>query len=78
MADFDIAAIDDVIHGRVRLGIVAYLANAEVADFNELKAALDKAAMGCVRSWKFKPALLSDDTPIGQTIVVHQPFTAND
>jgi len=40
VADFDIAAIDDVIHGRMRLGIVAYLANAEVADFNELKAAL--------------------------------------
>ena len=40
MADFDIAQIDDVIHGRMRLGIVAYLANAEVADFNELKAAL--------------------------------------
>jgi DNA-binding MarR family transcriptional regulator len=38
--DFDIAKIDDVIHGRMRLGIVAYLANAEVADFNELKAAL--------------------------------------
>jgi DNA-binding MarR family transcriptional regulator len=38
--EFDIANIDDVIHGRMRLGIVAYLANAEVADFNELKAAL--------------------------------------
>lgn len=41
MAAFDIAKIDDVIHGRMRLGIVAYLASAEVADFNELKAALD-------------------------------------
>ncbi len=40
MADFDIAKLDDVIHGRMRLGIIAYLANAEVADFNELKAAL--------------------------------------
>jgi DNA-binding MarR family transcriptional regulator len=37
---FDIGGIDDVIHGRVRLGIMAYLADAEVADFNELKAAL--------------------------------------
>ncbi|HWD29315.1 MAG TPA: transcriptional regulator [Rhizomicrobium sp.] len=37
---FDIGRIDDVIHGRLRLGIMAYLANAEVADFNELKAAL--------------------------------------
>ena len=40
MAAFDIAKIDDVIHGRLRLGIMAYLADAEVADFNELKAAL--------------------------------------
>ena len=38
---FDIDAIDEVIHGRVRLGVMAYLANAEVASFNELKAALD-------------------------------------
>lgn len=40
-AAFDIGDIDDVIHGRVRLGIMAYLANAEVADFNELKNALE-------------------------------------
>ena len=33
MAAFDIGKLDDVIHGRVRLGIMAYLANAEVADF---------------------------------------------
>lgn len=37
---FDIGQIDDVIHGRMRLGIMAYLADAEVADFNELKALL--------------------------------------
>lgn len=41
MASFDIGQIDDVIHGRIRLGIVAYLASAEVADFNELKSALE-------------------------------------
>jgi DNA-binding MarR family transcriptional regulator len=41
MAAFDIGQIDDVIHGRIRLGIVAYLASAEVADFNELKSALE-------------------------------------
>jgi DNA-binding MarR family transcriptional regulator len=40
MAAFDIAKIDDVIHGRLRLGIMAYLSDAEVADFNELKAVL--------------------------------------
>ena len=39
--EFDIGRIDDVIHGRMRLGIMAYLANAEVADFNQLKAALE-------------------------------------
>ena len=38
---FDIGRIDEVIHGRMRLGIMAYLAGAEVADFNELKAVLD-------------------------------------
>jgi DNA-binding MarR family transcriptional regulator len=38
---FDIGKIDDVIHGRLRLGIMAYLAGAEVADFNELKRVLD-------------------------------------
>lgn len=40
MTSFDIGKIDDVIHGRLRLGIMAYLASAEVADFNALKALL--------------------------------------
>lgn len=40
MEAFDIGGIDDVIHGRMRLGIMAYLSSAEVADFNELKALL--------------------------------------
>ena len=40
MDGFDIDQIDDVIHGRVRLGIMAYLSGAEAADFNELKARL--------------------------------------
>lgn len=40
MTAFDIGQIDDVIHGRMRLGIMAYLADNEVADFNELKALL--------------------------------------
>lgn len=39
-ADFDIHGIDEVIHGRVRLGIMAYLAGANSAEFNELKAKL--------------------------------------
>lgn len=41
MAAFDIGKLDDVIHGRVRLGIMAYLADAETADFTELKTLLD-------------------------------------
>ena len=41
MAAADIGKLDEVIHGRMRLGIVTYLAGAEVADFNELKAALE-------------------------------------
>jgi DNA-binding MarR family transcriptional regulator len=36
-----VGQIDDVIHGRLRLGIMAYLANVEVADFNELKTILE-------------------------------------
>jgi DNA-binding MarR family transcriptional regulator len=45
MAAFDIDDIDAVIHGRIRLGIMAYLAQSDVADFNELKQAL-KATQG--------------------------------
>jgi DNA-binding MarR family transcriptional regulator len=41
MVGFNIGAIDEVIHGRLRLGIMAYLANVEVASFNELKTALE-------------------------------------
>jgi len=40
MSAFDIGRIDDVIHGRMRLGIMAYLVDAGVADFTELKALL--------------------------------------
>jgi DNA-binding MarR family transcriptional regulator len=40
-ASFDIGKIDEVIHGRLRLGVMAYLAHAEVASFNELKAMLE-------------------------------------
>ena len=40
MKTFDIGQIDEVIHARMRLGIMAYLADAEMADFNTLKALL--------------------------------------
>jgi DNA-binding MarR family transcriptional regulator len=38
--DFDIERIDEVIHGRLRLGIVAFLSTAGSADFGALKARL--------------------------------------
>lgn len=41
MSGFDINRLDDAIHGRLRLGIMAYLMDAEAADFNELKEALE-------------------------------------
>lgn len=37
---FDIERIDEVIHGRLRLGIMAFLSGAGSADFNTLKAKL--------------------------------------
>jgi DNA-binding HxlR family transcriptional regulator len=37
---FDIERIDEVIHGRLRLGIMAYLSTAETADFTALKTRL--------------------------------------
>jgi DNA-binding MarR family transcriptional regulator len=40
MPSFDPSTIDEVIHGRLRLGIMAYLADVEVAEFTTLKAAL--------------------------------------
>jgi DNA-binding MarR family transcriptional regulator len=40
MSSFDVNQLDDVIHGRIRLGIMTYLANTEAADFTELKDAL--------------------------------------
>ncbi|MEM9966161.1 MAG: transcriptional regulator [Asticcacaulis sp.] len=35
--DFNLEAIDDVIHGRLRLGVMAYLSTAGSADFTRLK-----------------------------------------
>ncbi|ATQ43592.1 winged helix-turn-helix domain-containing protein [Caulobacter mirabilis] len=40
MDDFDIDRIDEVIHGRLRLGVMAYLAGSGSADFNTLKGRL--------------------------------------
>lgn len=37
---FDFAALDEIIHVRARLGIIAYLIGAGAADFNTLKREL--------------------------------------
>jgi DNA-binding MarR family transcriptional regulator len=38
MSDFDHTEIDEAIHGRLRLGVMAYLSTAGSASFGELKA----------------------------------------
>lgn len=40
MSEQGIEKIDDVIHGRLRMGVMAYLSNAETASFTELKDSL--------------------------------------
>ena len=37
----DLGRIDDVIHGRLRLGIMVYLADVDAADFTELNTVLE-------------------------------------
>ena len=39
MTDFDHAAIDEILHSRVRLAIVAFLAGAKTADFAAVRDA---------------------------------------
>ena len=41
MALGDLGKIDEVIHGRMRLGIMVYLSDVETADFTELKTVLE-------------------------------------
>lgn len=40
MSGFDAARLDDAIHGKVRLAIMAYLSGAQSASFTTLKAAI--------------------------------------
>ena len=37
----ELGRIDEIIHGRMRLGIMVYLADVEAADFTELKTVLE-------------------------------------
>jgi DNA-binding MarR family transcriptional regulator len=39
--DFNIGGIDEVIHGRVRLGVIAYLMADDAAEFTALKNKLE-------------------------------------
>lgn len=39
MTDYDHAAIDELLHSRVRLAIIAFLAGAKTADFSAVRAA---------------------------------------
>lgn len=41
MTDYSYKALDEVIHGRVRLAVMAFLMTAESCDFTELRAALE-------------------------------------
>ncbi|MBI1237531.1 MAG: helix-turn-helix domain-containing protein [Alphaproteobacteria bacterium] len=40
-SDFNAAALDEIIHGKLRLGIMAYLSAVEQASFTELKQKTD-------------------------------------
>jgi DNA-binding transcriptional ArsR family regulator len=40
MTDFDHASIDELLHSRVRLAIVAFLAGADTADFSAVRDAI--------------------------------------
>lgn len=37
MAEFDAGGLDEIIHGKLRLGVMAYLAGVSDASFGELK-----------------------------------------
>lgn len=43
MKNFKVDQVDEVVHGRVRLGAMAYLSAQGRADFTELRDALDTA-----------------------------------
>ena len=70
---FDVEAIDDVIHGRLRLGIMAYLAKTEAADFTELKTVL-KATQGNL-SIQLRKLEDSGYITIDKTFVDRKPLT---
>jgi DNA-binding MarR family transcriptional regulator len=73
MSGFDIAELDEVIHGRLRLGVMAYLSTADVADFNELKTRLH-ASDGNL-SIHLRKLEDAGYVTIGKTFVGRKPLT---
>lgn len=69
----DLGGIDEIIHGRLRLGAMVYLADAEVADFTELKTALD-ATQGNL-SVHLKKLEEAGYVAIEKTFVERKPLT---
>ena len=73
MALGDLGKIDEVIHGRMRLGIMVYLADSESADFTELKTALE-ATQGNL-SVHLKKLEEAGYVAISKSFVANKPLT---
>lgn len=69
----DLGRIDEVIHGRMRLGIMVYLVDAETADFTELKTVLE-ATQGNL-SVHLKKLEEAGYVAIGKSFVNNKPLT---
>lgn len=69
----DLGRIDDVIHGRMRLGIMVYLADADAADFTELKTVLE-ATQGNL-SVHLKKLEEAGYVAIDKSFVANKPLT---
>jgi len=69
----DLGRIDEVIHGRLRLGIMVYLADSDAADFTELKTALE-ATQGNL-SVHLKKLEEAGYVAIDKSFVANKPLT---
>ena len=69
----DLGRIDEVIHGRMRLGILVYLADADAADFTELKTVLE-ATQGNL-SVHLKKLEEAGYVAIDKSFVANKPLT---
>ena len=69
----DLGRIDDVIHGRMRLGIMVYLADVDAADFTELKTVLE-ATQGNL-SVHLKKLEEAGYVAIDKSFVANKPLT---